>query len=97
MCHNHSHIAASLFESVETDQLEVRTLLPVRGYTVEMPTGERLILSRSTVLFALSPPPGTHCSPELLETVAHSIVLYVAARSVFASAQEIPLFLKTGL
>ena len=97
MCHSHSHIAANVFESVATDQLELRTLLPVRGYTVEMPTGERLILSSSTVLFALSPPPGTHCSPELLETVAHSIALFVAATSEYASARGTPLFLRTGL
>jgi len=96
MCHNHSHLAGYIPESVTTDQFAVHTVVLDRPLTVELPTGERLILPSSTTLFALSPPPGTLCSPELRETVAHSIALFVVATSAYASERGTPLFSKIG-
>ena len=97
MCHNHSHLVGYVTEGIQTDQFAVHTVVLGQPLTVELPTGARLILPSSTTLFALSPPQGMLCSPELRETVAHSIALFVAATSEYASARGTPLFLRTGL
>ena len=96
MCHNHSHLAGYVPEIITTDQFAVHTVVLDRPLTVELPTGEKLILPSSTTLFALLPPTGMLCSPELRGTVAHSIALFVVATSAYAFEQGMPLFLKIG-
>jgi len=96
MCHNHSHLAGYVPGVDRTGRYAVHTVVLLQPLTVEMPTGERLILPCYTTLFALLPPPAMLCSPELRQTVALSIALCAADPSAFASAPEIPLSSRTG-
>jgi len=96
MCHNHSHLAGYVTEGVPTDQFAVHTVVLAKPLAVEMPTGERLTLPSSTTLFALVPLPGTLCSPELRQTVAHFIASFVAGQIEYGSAHGIPRFSKIG-
>jgi len=88
MCHNHSHLAGYVPETITTDQFEVHTVVLDRPLAVELPTGEKLILPSSTTLYALSLKPVTPCSPELREMVAHSIALSVVGVIAYAFGLE---------
>jgi hypothetical protein len=87
MCHNHSHVRATLLGAVLNDLCEVRIFAADQAIAVEAPNGEKCREPYCMMLSYTLLPGGTLSSSDYPLMVAHCMLAFAEAMTVFVSSR----------